>query len=270
MAPGRERTTLQPPTGEMPAALKQKQLEEFRRALYDERVDKKGRLLPSQAAPVATSEQQQRPHPWSRLRWSANGQGHFARCRGCDLKNVLYWHERHGSFMTLEQDYLPKGGILAIADSGCRTAVGGEEWHARFQQHLKLHGLDWEEIQESEWFKFGAGEAIQSSKAYLYPVGIHGKCSYLRMSEVGGEAADCPGLVGPSDMSRWKVAFRFETKEVDAMGVTRPMVLTNTRHPGLDLLDFETKKLRYYGFEDGEGSADQPSRVRLCDSGESA
>lgn len=133
VAPGRERTTLQPPTGEMPAALKQKQLEEFRRALYDERVDKKGRLLPSEAAPVATSEQQQRPHPWSRLRWSANGQGHFARCRGCDLKNVLYWHERHGSFMTLEQDYLPKGGILAIADSGCRTAVGGEEWHARFQ-----------------------------------------------------------------------------------------------------------------------------------------
>ncbi len=39
-------------------------------------------------------------------------------------------------------------------------------------------------------------------------------------------------------MSRWKVVFRFETKQVDAMGVTRPMVLTSTRHPGLDLLDF--------------------------------
>lgn len=239
VAPGRSRTTLQPPTSEMPAALKQKRLEEFRRDLFEERVDRKGRLRPSDAAPVPNEEQRTCPHPWNRLRWSANAQGHFARCRACDLKNVLYWHERHGSFMAGgEQDYLPKNGILAIADSGCRTAVGGEEWHHRFQQALTIIGLSWEEVPETEWFKFGAGEAVQSTKAYIYPVGIHGVCSYLRISEVGGDASDCPGLVGPSDMSRWKVVFRFETKQVDAMGVTRPMVLTSTRHPGLDLLDF--------------------------------
>ena len=232
VAPGREKTTLQPPTEEMPAAVKTRRLEEFRRALYDERVDRKGRLIPSAAAGVPDQEQRECPHPWNRLRWTANGQGHYARCRSCDLKNVL------GSFMTIEQDYLPKGGVLAIADSGCRTAVGGRDWHERFQQRLKMMGISWEELEESEWFKFGAGDAMQSTKAFLYPVGIHRKCSYLRMSQVDGDAADCPGLVGPSDMSRWKVVFRFETKEVDAMGVTRPMVLTNTRHPGLDLLDF--------------------------------
>lgn len=238
VAPGRSLTTLQPPTDEMPAALKTKKLEEFRRALYEERVDRKGRLIPSEAASPPTEEQRKCPHPWNRLRWSANAQGHFARCRSCDLKNVLYWHERHGSFTAEPQAFLPRNGLLAIADSGCRTAVGGCEWHSRFQEGLRMKNMSWTEIEEVEWFKFGAGEPVQSHKAYLYPVGVHGVCSYLRMSEVGGEAADCPGLVGPSDMSRWKVVFRFETKEVDAMGVTRPMQLTSTRHPGLDLLDF--------------------------------
>ena len=253
VAPGRSLTTLQPPTGEMPAALKQKRLEEFRRAMYEERVDRKGRLIPSEAT-TPSEEQKKCPHPWNRLRWSANAQGHFATCRACDLKNVLYWHERHGTFTSEPQAFLPKSGLLAIADSGCRAAVGGCEWHARFQEGLRMKNLSWTEVEEVEWYKFGAGEPVQSQKAYLYPVGVHGVCSYLRMSEVGGDAADCPGLVGPSDMSRWRVVFRFETKEVDAMGVTRPMQLTSTRHPGLDLLDFG-----------GEPNFEKPELQRLLE-----
>lgn len=132
MAPGRKNTTLRPPTSEVPNALKKQQLEEFRRALFDERVDRKGRLHPSEAAETKNEEQKKCLHPWSRLRWSANAQGHFARCRACDLKNCLYWHERHGSFMAKQgdpgahdggQDFLPRNGILAIGDSGCRTAI---------------------------------------------------------------------------------------------------------------------------------------------------
>ena len=238
VAPGRENTTLTPPSTELPKAVKAAQLERFRRALYEERTDRRGRLIPSEAAPSQNEEQRACPHPWNRLRWYANSSGHYARCRACDLKHVLYWHERHGSFVTSEQEFLPKAGLLAIADSGCRTAVGGAQWHARFQDALKQCGMKWLEVSESEWFKFGAGEPVKSTRAYIYPVGIHGIPSYLRMSEVGGDASDCPGLVGPSDMSRWKVVFKFGTKEVDAMGVTRPMVLTSTRHPGLDLLDF--------------------------------
>ena len=250
IAPGRKNTTLRPPTDELPNAMKKQQLEEFRRALFEERVDRKGRLHPSEAAEFKNEEQRKCPHPWSRLRWSANGQGHFARCRACDLKNCLYWHERHGSFMVKEdsgahdggQDFLPKNSILAIGDSGCRTAVGGEQWHVRFQTALRQLGMSWTEVAEEEWFKFGAGEPEKSVKAYIYPVGIHGVCSYLRMSEVKGEASDCPGLVGPSDMSRWKVTFRFGDKQVDAMGSSRPMILTSTRHPGLNLLEFGDKR----------------------------
>ena len=82
-------------------------------------------------------------------------------------------------------DYLPKT-VLAIADSGCRTSVGGIHWHSRFQQELIKLGLEWEVIAEEEYFKFGAGAPEKSVRGYLYPVGVHGRESFLRMSEVSG------------------------------------------------------------------------------------
>ena len=241
-APGRDLTTLDPTAAEKPSAVKARELEEFRRRLYDERVGKNGKLKPSEGSPLPNQEQKECPHPWNRLRWSANQHGHFARCRACDLKNVLCWHERHGSYVAEEpedgQEYLPRGGTLAIGDSGCKTAVGGVQWHERFQMALKNRGMSWQTVQESEVFKFGAGDPVRSRTAHIYPVGLHGCNSYLRMSVVADDAADCPGLVGPADMSRWKVSFNFGSKTVTAMGVTKPMTLTSTRHPGLDLLQF--------------------------------
>ena len=242
-APGRVLTTLDPTAAEKPNAVKARELEEFRRRLYDERVSKSGKLKPSEGSPLPNQEQKECPHPWNRLRWSANQHGHFARCRACDLKNVLCWHERHGSEVAEEQEvgqqeYLPRSGTLAIGDSGCKTAVGGIQWHERFQQALKEKGLGWRTIKEAEVFKFGAGDPVRSEVAHIYPVGIHGFNSFLRMSVVDDDAADCPGLVGPADMSRWKVSFNFGSKTITAMGVTRPTTLTARRHPGLDLLQF--------------------------------
>ena len=259
-APGRRLTTLKPPTDELPAAVHKRQLEEFRRALFDERVSRKGKLRPSEGAAMPNDAQRECPHPWNRLRWSANQYGHFARCRACDLKNVLCWNERHGSFvanvghrdlpvedarsvpMAHEafevQEFLPQHGILAIGDSGCKTAVGGVEWHGRFQEALRQKGMKWSTVKEAETFKFGAGAPIKSTHACIYPVGLHGVNSYLRMSVVEEDASDCPGLVGPADMSRWKVSFNFGAKTISAMGSTQPMTLTTTRHPGLNLLQF--------------------------------
>ena len=259
-APGRQLTTLRPPTDELPAAVHKRRLEEFRRALFEERVGRGGKLKPSEGAAMPNDAQRDCPHPWNRLRWSANQYGHFARCRACDLKNVLCWNERHGSFvadvgqrdlpvedarsvpMTHEayevQEFLPQRGILAIGDSGCKTAVGGVEWHGRFQEALKQKGMRWSTVKEAETFKFGAGAPIKSTHACIYPVGLHGENSYLRMSVVGEDASDCPGLVGPADMSRWRVSFNFGAKTISAMGSTQPMTLTTTRHPGLNLLQF--------------------------------
>ena len=138
-APGRDLTTLDPTAAEKPSAVKARELEEFRRRLYDERVGKNGRLKPSEGSPLPNQEQKESPS-MEPLRWSANQHGHFARCRACDLKNVLCWHERHGSYVAEEpedgQEYLPRGGTLGIGDSGCKTAVGGVQWHERFTSTL--------------------------------------------------------------------------------------------------------------------------------------
>ena len=238
VAPGHEATTLQPPTSAEPASVRRRRLDEFRRELYEERVDRKGRLKPSQGADVPTDEQLLCSHPWKSLKWTANQHGHFARCMSCDLKNVLVWQERHGSFMAENEVKLDPSSLMAIGDSGCRTAVGGEQWHERFQQALRDRGLTWHSVPESEIFKFGAGDPIPSRVAHIYPIGLHGKNSWVRMSVVSGDAGDCPGLIGPTDMARWSVVFRFKEKMMDALGVSKPMMLTPTRHPGLNLLDF--------------------------------
>ncbi len=109
-----------------------------------------------------------------------------------DARSVPMAHEVYGA-----QEFLPQHGILAIGDSGCKTAVGGVEWHGRFQEGLKSKGMTWTTVTEAETFKFGAGAPIKSTHAHIYPVGLHGENSYLRMSVVGEDASDCPGLVGP-------------------------------------------------------------------------
>ena len=236
-----------PPNADLPKAVKKKRLEEFHRQLYHERL-RDQRLRPSEGSAVPTAAQRACPHPYDDLRWSSNQYGHYARCNRCNLKNVLCWHERHGSYMTScmssvlqagdPPDMLPQRGTLAIADSGCKTAVGGIHWHLRLQGELQRLGIVWQTEKESEVFKFGAGEPVASECAHLYPVGIHGVNSWLRMSVVGGDAAECPGLIGPADLSRWNVTFDFGARELHAMGVVRPMLLTDTRHPGLNLLEF--------------------------------
>lgn len=85
--------------------------------------------------------------------------------------------------------------------------------------------------------RFGAGEAVKSTQAHIYPVGIHGCNSWLRVSVVGDDTTDCPGLIGPADVSRWRVTFKFHERQMEAMGKTREMVLTSTRHPGINLLE---------------------------------
>ena len=77
-----------------------------------------------------------------------------------------------------------------------------------------------------------------SQKAFLYPILVHGQWDVVRISMVEGEALSCPGLIGPSELSRWEAVFRFCEKELELNGESRPMILTWTRHPGIQLLDY--------------------------------
>ena len=65
---------------EIPAAVKKKQLESFRRSLYDNAVGKRGALRPSQASEYPNAEQENCPHSFEALRWGANASAHWAHC----------------------------------------------------------------------------------------------------------------------------------------------------------------------------------------------
>ena len=75
----------------------------------------------------------------------------------CDLKHVLYFSDRHGALVSGQQKFeeIYVSGICpgqAIADTGCRTAVGGGAWHESLQKELKARGLQWLEEPEQEVF----------------------------------------------------------------------------------------------------------------------
>ena len=87
-----------PPRSDRPKAVKDKELEAFRWQLYQKQV-RHGRRIPSTAADWPTEAQSLCAHPFENLRWSANAEGHFARCKLCDQKHVIYFSNRHGAMM---------------------------------------------------------------------------------------------------------------------------------------------------------------------------
>ena len=348
---GPTRPSPPPKEGDVPKAVRDKELRSFRLGLYQAQQQGE-RLIPSKAAPLPTERQAHCHHPFSALRWSANQDGHYAKCKDCDLKSVIYWTVKHGAMMVALAHERPEGVTsqakvwiredeasktlkkinaggpnasqvccrvtktgdgqvlnkddytgrevaleaplvklitplitefwyveetqveiyelnkkklpphlqtpgLAIADSGCRNSVGGRLWHEAFQQALTAHQIPWQQVQEYEVYRFGAGAPVISHMACIYPVLVHGTWDVIRMSCVEGEAINCPGLIGPSELSRWKAVFRFGERALKLNGVSRPMTLTWTRHPGIQLMDYDKTKAEaasdFWVSEDGMG-----------------
>lgn len=73
----------------------------------------------------------------------------------------------------------------------------------------------------------------------MYPVCTHGAKTWVRISEVGEAARGYPGLIGPSEMTRWEVELHFGTRTMKVLGQSRPMRLSNARHPVLQLLEMD-------------------------------
>ena len=255
-------TGLQPPSKkdhrgrDKAAAVFKRELDDFRVELWRASWDGR-RTRASSGAPRPSEQQARCPHQWESLVWSANQHGHQARCKRCDLKNVLLWSCRHGvlaassqtaptsSSVALGQSVNPAlssgNGIpvgQVILDSGCRTAVAGWRWHLALQDELRRRNFGWIEVDEHETFQFGSGQPELSTKAFIYPAGVYGRNAAIRMSAVGGGADGCPGLVGPSELARWGTCFNFTTKAVQFFGEWHPMVLSMTRRPALNILNF--------------------------------
>ncbi len=204
---------------ELPEPIRKKRMEAFRRELYESNLDRKGRLRPSEASDVPKGSQEACPHAYEKLQWGANAYAHWANCRKCGLRKVLYFSHEHGALVTEkaknETYVMPGQASEVILDSGCRTAVAGEAWHHMFQQQLaeKMRGFP---VEHDEIFRFGAGRPVLSTEAFVYPVqlGSQGPVSWLRLAVVkrtqeDDRVAHCPALVGPSEMRRWGVILDF-------------------------------------------------------------
>ena len=162
MAAGTLQTPLEAPSKkdaqgrDKATAVKKRELEEFKLGLWRQSWNG-ARTTPSSAAPVPNEAQARCPHRFEDLLWSSNQHGHWARCKRCDLKHVLYHSERRGVLVTshslttpltcatassealVTAPPVPPGQV--ILDSGCRTAVAGQFWHEAFQAKLVQMGV---------------------------------------------------------------------------------------------------------------------------------
>ena len=245
----------------VPEAVRKKRLQEFRRKLYENSMDKRGKVQVSEASALPTRLQEACEHPWESLKYGANGQAHWATCAKCHLKKALYYSMEHGALMPAADEepvWLMEGGESSIIlDTGCRTAVAGRLRRNQYQQKLTEMNLPWYEVQHQEVFRFGAGEPVLSTKAFIYPVvlGETNMCSWLRLALVGHTSGDnrvdqCPALVGPSEMRRWDTKMDFGKGVTTLMGQEMATQLSETRHPiikvmkpGMDRGHWDTKEL---------------------------
>ena len=220
-----------------PPVLRKKRLADFRRGLYDGALGRKGKLTLSEAADLPTADQERCAHAFDDLRWGANSSAHWAHCGRCKLKKVLYYSVTHGVLVTGP----PKGVQEVILDTGCRTAVAGAKWHEAYQRHLRELGLQWLVVTHEEIFRFGAGKPVLSTEAMVYPIQIGATRSWLRLAVVASEGdprvADCPALVGPSEMARLDVKMDFAQQSISVAGEPwQALELSATRHPVVDVV----------------------------------
>ena len=64
-----------------------------------------------------------------------------------------------------------KAGLVMI-DTGCRAAVGGNKYHQDLQKCLEALGEIYFCEKQEEYFQFGPGDPIRSSRRWRYQVGV--------------------------------------------------------------------------------------------------
>ena len=71
----------------------------------------------------------------------------------------------------------------------------------------------------------------------VIPVGVQGVNRELVMSEV---PVDCPGLIGPEELTAWSMLLDFRTKTFTTdVGVPTPITFAKSGHPCMSLLAYE-------------------------------
>ena len=225
----------------------------MRRDMYEKQVES-GTFKPgpkSKYDPQRMQEQVKCKHPFETLRWGGNKTSVYASCTKCGLKSCILYHALHVPVPAAEDDRssvfmvgddqvnasfevrLPRG--LVMADTGCRRAVGGTDWHRELQEELDAKGVSYSFTGVRELFQFGPGEPILSSRRWVYPVGILGSNETLQIAEVD---AAIPGLVGPDEMANWGVSLDFRDGSITTRNGTSQLHSSMTGHPCISLMDY--------------------------------
>ena len=200
------------------------------------------------------------------MKWGGNSDSMYAGCTVCGLKTCIMYKKNRAFVTDAEAE---TNGVhlvelspgLVMIDTGCRAAVGGRNGHQGLQGRLKELGKKFYCAKQLEFFQFGPGDPIRSTRRWHYQVGVQGVNRELVMSEV---PVDCPGLIGPEKLAAWTVLLDFGAKTfTTAAGVATPIIFARSGHPCMSLLAYEEKPKEVYQMdlhsEDQDGGSDLES-----------
>jgi hypothetical protein len=239
--------------------------------MYDRQVDERGIFKPGACAKfdaTKMTEQSRCRHPFDQLKWGANGKSVYASCGACGLKTCVMYSRADAFVAEAEEDvkdvhvvHLTPG--LVMMDTGCRAAVGGTSWHRQLQKVLKRMGRKFHSEEQLEFFQFGPGDPIQSTRCWHYEVGVVGQNRVLRISEV---QVECPGLVGPTELSAWQMMLNFQDKTFTSEGRVSSIIYARSGHPCMSLLDYQEALRSVHQTESGQADSDEDLPASSCSS----
>ena len=77
---------------------------------------------------------------------------------------------------------------------------------------LRKYGMKGERINMQEEFLFGSDRVDVSKCAWVYPVGIHGRCGTINVAEI---ESNCPGLMSADTMGHLDITIHTRPKTYD-------------------------------------------------------
>ena len=124
-----------------------------------------------------------------------------------------------------------------IIDSGCKRSVAGRRWHRRMHALLQAQGLKPLRRKIDEVFRFGDGTLVNSSVAFVYPIGVYGTHGTVDVAMV----RECPPLLSNKALKELGVSMDWAVDTITvraAHAYNRPMETLASGHPSMVVTDY--------------------------------
>ena len=169
----------------------------------------------------------------------------YATCGACGLKHVIYQERGAAVHMTRSPspEPMPHGlhfvdmpdGFVML-DAGCQTSVGGSEWHQALQAELDTLGIAYASEDLVEYFKFGDGTTVTSTRTWTYRLALSGMLADITIADVPGTL---PGLLSPDATGQFGLQVDFaKSRWRVPKGTWKPLQYTASGHIRLPVLQY--------------------------------